>query len=66
LDGVETFDWRGVWQNKLNTELVMPGSVLFAWAWAKPGAHRIEFLPGEPNGKEGGPFINVRGYLIVD
>ena len=65
IDGTETFDHRGIWQNKSNTSLVIPGSVLFAWAWRAPGPHRLDFLPGAPNGKEGGPFLHITGYLVV-
>ncbi len=45
VDGVETFDRTGLWQNPS-----MPAgpSVLFAWRWAKPGRHTIELKPGGP------------------
>ena len=66
VDGVETFDRRGIWQNKSNTGLTMPGSVLFAWGWRTPGPHRLDFLPGKPNGKEGGPFLHIAGFLLAD
>jgi hypothetical protein len=44
IDGVETFDRTGFWQNPS-----MPGgdSVLFAWRWLKPATHTIQLEPGD-------------------
>lgn len=45
IDGVETFDRTGLWQNPS-----MPdgNSVFFAWRWPQPGAHTIRLEPGDP------------------
>lgn len=64
LDGVETFDRTGIWQNKSQTGSV-PNSVLFAWRWPRPGRHTIRFEPGITNAKEGGPFIDLRGFYVM-
>jgi hypothetical protein len=44
VDGVETFDHTGLWQNSS-----MPGgdSVLFAWRWSHLGKHTIRLEPGD-------------------
>lgn len=43
IDGVETFDRTGLWQNPSMPE---GDSVLFAWRWAEPGHHVIRLEPG--------------------
>lgn len=45
IDGVETFDRTGLWQNAS-----MPGgeSVFFAWRWPEPGNHTIRLESGDP------------------
>ena len=63
IDGVETFDHTGIWQNKSMSGAV-PDSVLFAWRWPTSGHHTIAFEPGIPNAKEGGPFISLDGYYV--
>ncbi len=63
VDGIETADRTGIWQNKSMTGSV-PNSVLFAWRWPRAGNHTIRLEPGIPNAKEGGPFIDLRGYLV--
>lgn len=63
VDGVETFDHTGIWQNKSMTGSV-PNSVLFAWAWPQAGLHTIRIEPGIPNAKEGGAFIDLQGYFV--
>ena len=65
VDGRETFDGTGIWQNKSSSGKRIPGAVLFAWRWRRPGAHTVSFAPGVPNGKEGGPFLHVRAYLVL-
>jgi hypothetical protein len=65
IDGRETFDRTGVWQNKSSSGRQLPDSVLFAWRWPASGRHEIRFEPDTPNAKEGGPFIDVRGSTIV-
>jgi hypothetical protein len=42
----------------------IPGTVLFAWRWPRAGTHTIRFEPGVANGKEGGPFLHVVGFLL--
>jgi hypothetical protein len=64
VDGHETFDGTGIWQNKSSSGQRIPGAILFAWRWPKPGRHTISFAPGTANGKEGGPFLHVRAYLV--
>lgn len=64
VDGEETFDHRGIWQNKSSAQRPLPGAVLFAWRWDRPGPHTLEILPGRENAKEGGPFLHLRGYLV--
>jgi hypothetical protein len=64
VDGRETFDRTGIWQNKSSSGRRIPGTVLFAWRWPRAGVHTISFGPGLPNGKEGGSFLHIRAYLI--
>jgi len=65
IDGVESFDQTGIWQNKSSSGRSLPGSVLFAWRWPSSGAHTIGFSPGVPNPKEGTSFLHVQGYMAV-
>lgn len=65
VDGVETFDATGIWQNKSETGTV-PHAVLFAWMWPRAGHHVIRFEPGVLNAKEGGAFLDTDGYLVRD
>jgi|SRR5579872_1726542 len=64
VDGVETFDGTGIWQNKSSSGRSIPGTVLFAWRWPRAGAHTITFAPGVPNAKEGGPFLELSGFEV--
>jgi hypothetical protein len=64
VDGVETFNRFGIWQNKSSAGAAFPDSVLFAWRWPTRGRHTIRFEPGEPNGKEGGSFLHLEGYVV--
>ena len=64
VDGRETFDGTGIWQDKSSSGLRIPGTVLFAWRWPHAGHHTISFAPGVANGKEGGSFLHIRGYLV--
>jgi hypothetical protein len=64
VDGTETFDRTGIWQNKSSSGRSLPDSVLFAWRWPKRGTHTLRFEPGEPNGKEGGSFLHLEGYVV--
>jgi hypothetical protein len=64
IDGVETFDHRGIWQNKSSADCHLENSILFAWRWDRPGRHTLRFEPGLANAKEGSSFLHVRGYFI--
>jgi hypothetical protein len=65
VDGQQTFDQTGIWQNKSSSDHALPGSVLFAWRWRTAGRHTIEVLPGVPNAKEGTSFFHMAGYYLV-
>ena len=68
VDGVETFDESGVWQNKSAPQIRIPGAILFAWRWRASGLHSVQFIPPTydgPDVKEGGPYIHVDGYYVV-
>ncbi len=65
VDGHETFDQSGIWQNKSSSLLSIPGTVLFAWSWPRAGTHTLTFLPGLWNAKEGGSFLHVVGYDVL-
>jgi hypothetical protein len=64
VDGVETRDTTGIWQNKSSSGLSLPNSVLFAWTWPASGAHTVEIQPGVQTGKEGGSFLHVQSYAV--
>jgi hypothetical protein len=64
IDGRETFDETGIWQNKSSSGRSIDHSVLFAWRWRATGTHTISFAPGVQNAKEGGSFLHLRGYLV--
>jgi hypothetical protein len=65
IDGKQTFDQTGIWQNKSSSRRTLPNSILFAWRWPTPGTHTIEIVPGIPDAKEGGSFFHMTGYLLV-
>jgi len=65
LDGVETIDQTGIWQNKSSSGLRIANAVLFAWRWPASGSHTIQFGPGAYNAKEGGPYLNAIGYDVL-
>lgn len=65
IDGKETFDRTGIWQNKSSAGLSIPGTILFAWRWAHPGIHTLRFEAGIPNAKEGMSFLDLAGYYLV-
>jgi hypothetical protein len=65
IDGRETFDHTGIWQNKSSAGHPLPDSVLFAWRWRTGGAHELRFEADAPNAKEGGPFLDVRGTVVA-
>jgi hypothetical protein len=63
VDGRETVDGTGIWQNKSSSGRSLPRSVLFAWRWPRRGNHTIRLEPGEPNAKEGSAFLHLAGYV---
>jgi hypothetical protein len=65
VDGHETFDQTGIWQNKSSSGRSIPGTVLFAWRWPVSGTHVLTFEPGTPNGKEGDAFLHLAGYAVI-
>jgi phage protein U len=65
IDGTQTFDRTGIWQNKSSSGRSLPESVLFAWRWPRPGRHTIEIEPAAGNAKQGGPFFHMTGYDVV-
>jgi hypothetical protein len=65
IDGHETFDESGIWQNKSSSGRRIDGTVLFAWRWRAAGTHTLTFEPGLENGKEGGPFLHLTGYELL-
>ncbi len=64
VDGVETVNRVGTWQNKSSAGHSFPDSVLFAWRWPTSGSHVVTLLPGVYNDKEGGAFLHLSGYLV--
>lgn len=64
IDGRETFDNTGIWQNKSSSGHTFTNAVLFAWRWPTSGTHTLDFYPGIYNPKEGGPFLHLQGYFI--
>jgi len=65
VDGRETFDGTGIWQNKSSSGRTIPNTLLFAWRWPRSGRHTISFEPGVVNGKEGGSFLHLTGYRVL-
>ncbi len=64
VDGRQTFDRTGIWQNKSSLGRSIPSTILFAWRWPRAGRHTIRFEPGIANGKEGGSFLHLSSYLV--
>ncbi|MGZ3520346.1 MAG: hypothetical protein ACXVAG_05045 [Vulcanimicrobiaceae bacterium] len=62
IDGEETANGTGIWQNKSSSGKTLRNSVLFAWQWPSRERHTIRIEPGISNAKEGGPFISLTGY----
>jgi hypothetical protein len=65
IDGRETFDRTGIWQNKSSSGRSIPNTVLFAWRWQTVSTHTLTFEPGVPNGKEGEPYLHLIGYNVL-
>ena len=66
VDGIETNNRIGTWQNKSSSGRRFPGSVLFAWRWPRAGTHEIGLRPGIYDAKEGGSYVHARGYAVID
>jgi hypothetical protein len=64
VDGRETVNGVGTWQNKSSAGRSFPDSVLFAWRWPTAGPHVVTLLPGVYDAKEGGAFLHLSGYLL--
>ena len=72
IDGTETFDQTGIWQNEApgtmsppSQSTTLPDTILFAWRWPSVGPHTLSFEPGIENAKEGGSFLHVQGYYVA-
>jgi len=65
IDGEETLDRSGIWQNKSSSGFALLNSVLFAWRWPHSGLHRIRLEPGMPNAKEGASYLHVQRFAIL-
>jgi hypothetical protein len=65
VDGRETVDRTGIWQDKSSLGHSVDRTVLFAWRWRSRGRHTLTFVAGDPNAKEGGPFLHLRGYEVA-
>ncbi len=65
IDGKQTFDTTGIWQNKSPVARHFPRSVLFSWRWSRSGRHTIRLESDIANPKEGGSFIHLTGYEFV-
>ncbi len=65
IDGNETLNETGIWQNKSSDNMAIPSTILFSWRWPRSGQHRLQFLPGVTNPKEGGSFLHVVGYEVI-
>jgi hypothetical protein len=59
IDGVETFDRTGLWQN---TSMPAGESVQFAWRWPQSGKHTIRIEPSDPS-QVGHPVANLRAMI---
>jgi len=65
VDGTQTFDRTGIWQNMTSPSVQQPDQVLFAWRWQQAGRHTITIKPGIRDKMEGGSFFTMIGYLLV-
>jgi hypothetical protein len=64
VDGRETVNGTGIWQNSSSALRRIPGTVLFAWQWPTAGSHTIGLYPGVFNLKEGFSYLHVQSYLL--
>jgi hypothetical protein len=60
IDGMETFDQTGLWQN---SSMPDGDSVFFAWRWKAPGPHTITLLPSNP-GEAGDAQLHLSTYVL--
>jgi len=65
IDGTQTFDQTGIWQNKSSSGKRLPDSVLFTWRWPRRGQHTLTIGPAAANAKQGGSFFHMTGYDVV-
>ena len=65
VDGRETFDGTGIWQDKSSSGRAIPNTLLFAWRWPRAGTHTVSFQPGVANAKEGGSFLDLTSYEVL-
>ena len=65
VDGVQTFNRAGIWQNMSSPSRRQPDQVLFAWRWKADGHHVITIRPARYDPEEGGTFFRMTGYQVV-
>jgi hypothetical protein len=65
IDGVQTYNRAGIWQDYSSPSRRQYNQVLFAWRWRKSGHHVITIKPGIYDPEEGGSFFEMTGYLVV-
>jgi len=65
VDGVQTFNQTGIWQNMSSPARQQPDQVLFAWRWDSPGHHVITILPAQYNREECVSFFHMGGYQLA-
>ena len=65
VDGVQTFNRAGIWQNMSSPSRRQPDQVLFAWRWKTDGHHVITIRPARYDPEEGGSFFAMTGYQVV-
>ncbi|HEX9031153.1 MAG TPA: hypothetical protein VF834_04870 [Streptosporangiaceae bacterium] len=65
VDGIQTYDRTGIWQNMTSPSVPQPDQVLFAWRWKTAGRHVITIRPAAYDREEGGSFFQMSGYLLV-
>ena len=65
IDGRETADATGIWQNKSSLGTSIDNTVLFAWRWPSVGHHSLTFEPGIDNPKEGGSFLHIQAFELL-
>ncbi len=65
VDGKQTVNRAGIWQNYSSPSRVQPDQVLFAWRWKTAGHHVITIRPAPYDNTEGGSFFSMSGYLLV-